>query len=127
MPAPGIGSNALAYFTLLSRCHRGSGIRALWVIPLVVYVRLMPQWTVVLDKQAAKSLDKLPKEIVEILAQLRQDLETEGPMPKGWIVKPLRGRSGVMSARLKRKYRALYEVVSPTIIIVSVSHRKEAY
>lgn len=80
-----------------------------------------------MDRQAEKELRKLPKEIVEILDQLRNDLEAEGPTPKGWIIKHVKGRENVLAARLKREYRALYEVVNPSIIIISISHRKEAY
>ena len=87
----------------------------------------MQRWCVLLDRQAEKELKKLPKEIVEILDQFRNDLEAEGPTPKGWIVKHVKGREGVLAAKLKREYRALYEVISPSIIIISVSHRKEAY
>lgn len=87
----------------------------------------MQRWVVVLEKGAVKDLKRLPKEIVEILDQLRHDLESEGPTPKGWIVKHVQGRPGVFAARLKREYRALYEVISPTIIILSIAHRREAY
>lgn len=87
----------------------------------------MQRWVVILEKSAVKDLKRLPREVVEILDQLRHDLESEGPTPKGWIVKHVRGRPGVYAARLKREYRALYEVISPTIIIVSVAHRREAY
>ena len=87
----------------------------------------MQRWVVVLEKSAVKDLKRLPREVVEILDQLRHDLEAEGPTPKGWIVKHVQGRPGVYAARLKREYRALYEVISPTIIILSVAHRKEAY
>jgi mRNA-degrading endonuclease RelE of RelBE toxin-antitoxin system len=69
----------------------------------------------------------LKKEVVEILDQFRNDLETEGPTPKGWVIKHVQGQSGVYAARLKREYRALFEVVTPTIIILSVSHRREAH
>ena len=54
-------------------------------------------------------------------------MEAEGPTPKGWIVKHVLGRPGVYAARLKREYRALYEVVSPTIVILSIAHRRESY
>lgn len=88
---------------------------------------IMQRWVVVLEKGAVKDLRKLPTEIVEILDQLRLDLESEGPTPKGWLIKHVQGRPGVYAARLKREYRALYEVISPTIIILSVAHRREAY
>jgi mRNA-degrading endonuclease RelE of RelBE toxin-antitoxin system len=88
---------------------------------------MMQRWVVVLERSAVKDLRKLPREVVEILDQLRHDLEAEGPVPKGWTVKHVLGRPGVYAAKLKREYRALYEVVSPTIIIISVSHRKESY
>jgi hypothetical protein len=87
----------------------------------------MAKWIVLLDKNAAKELKKLPQEVVEILAQLRADLESDGPTPKGWTVKHVKGRSNTLAARLKREYRALYEVITPSIIIISVAHRKEAY
>ncbi|MFH1262581.1 MAG: hypothetical protein V1495_03935 [Pseudomonadota bacterium] len=48
-------------------------------------------------------------------------------MPKGWITKHVHGRPGLFSARLKREYRALYEVADPTIALISVAHRKEVY
>jgi mRNA-degrading endonuclease RelE of RelBE toxin-antitoxin system len=87
----------------------------------------MQRWVVILDKSAVKDLKKLPEEVIEILDQLKQDMQTEGPVPKGWTVKHVLGRPCVYAAKLKREYRALYEVVSPSIIILSVSHRKEAY
>lgn len=80
-----------------------------------------------LTRSAEKDLKKLPKEVVEILAQLRIDLSTEGPTPAGWTVKHVLGHPGVFAAKLKREYRAFFEVVSPSIIIVSVTHRKESY
>ena len=88
---------------------------------------MMHRWTVVLEKSVVKDLRKLPTEIVEILDQLRHDLEAEGPTPKGWLIKHVHGQPGVYAARLKREYRALFEVISPTIIILSVTHRREAY
>jgi mRNA-degrading endonuclease RelE of RelBE toxin-antitoxin system len=87
----------------------------------------MQQWVVVLEKNALKELKKLPKEIVLLLDQLRHDLQQEGPTPKGWRIKHVLGQKGVYSARLKREYRALYEVIAPTIIIITVAHRREAY
>lgn len=85
------------------------------------------RWTVYVDRRVVRQLQKLPKEIVEILDQLRRDLADEGPVPRGWIAKHLRGRKGAYSARLKREYRALYEVTGRSIILVHVAHRKEAY
>ena len=87
----------------------------------------MQRWVVILEKKAAKELKRLPKEIVLILAQFKVDLEAEGPTPKGWIVKHVQGQPGVYAARLKREYRVLYEVIAPSIIILTVAHRKEAY
>lgn len=87
----------------------------------------MYQWKVLLSKTAAKQCKRLPKEVIEILDQLRHDLALEGPTPNGWLVKHVLGRSGVYTARLKREYRVLYEVATPSIIILSVVHRKEAY
>ena len=85
------------------------------------------QWIVVAERRLAKQLKRLPREIVEILDQFRHDLEEEGPTPKGWITKHVLGRKGVFSARLKREYRVLYEVVDPSIILLSVAHRREVY
>lgn len=87
----------------------------------------MTTWVVVITKKAGKNLKKLPKEIIEILDQFRRDLEAEGPTPNGWIVKHVQGSPGCFSARLKREYRVIYEVVAPTIIVISVSHRRESY
>jgi len=85
------------------------------------------RWVVVLARKAERPVGKLPKQIVEILNQLRQDLEAEGPTPRGWIVKHVLERPGVLAARLKREYRALYSVQPPTIVILEVVHRKDAY
>jgi mRNA-degrading endonuclease RelE of RelBE toxin-antitoxin system len=85
------------------------------------------RWVVLADRGVAKQLGKLPKPIVEILDQLRHDLEEEGPTPKGWIVKHVLGRRGLYSVRLKREYRAFYEVADLSITLISVAHRKEAY
>jgi len=88
---------------------------------------MVKRWVVVAEKQVAKQLKKLPKEIVEILDQLRHDLEEEGPTPKGWITKHVHGKKGVYSTRLKREYRVLYEVSEPIVILISVAHRREVY
>ena len=87
----------------------------------------MQRWVVIVDKKAEKELKRLPKDILSILDQLRQDLAAEGPLPRGWIVKHVLGRPNTYAARLKREYRVLYEVVAPSIIIVTVAHGKEAY
>jgi mRNA-degrading endonuclease RelE of RelBE toxin-antitoxin system len=88
---------------------------------------MVQRWVVVLEKSALKDLRKLPHGVVEILDQLRFDLEVEGPVPKGWAIKHVLGRPELDVAKLKREYRVLYKVVSPTIIFISVSHRKESY
>ncbi len=87
----------------------------------------MQHWVIVIEKKAIKEIKRLPKEIIVILAQFQQDLKSEGPAPKGWIVKQVQGQPGAYAARLKREYRVIYEVLSPTIIIIRVAHRKEAY
>lgn len=83
-------------------------------------------WKVYETKQAAKEILKLPKNIALIYRQLVFDLELEGPRPKGWESKPLKGRSEV-SIRLNREYRALIEIVEPNLIVVKVVHRKDVY
>lgn len=87
----------------------------------------MQRWVVILERSAEKQLKRLPKEVFSIFGDFTEDLAAEGPTPRGWLVKHVHGRSGVYAARFKREYRVLYEVVSPSIIIVSVAHRKEAY
>ncbi|OGQ36565.1 MAG: hypothetical protein A3F16_00055 [Deltaproteobacteria bacterium RIFCSPHIGHO2_12_FULL_43_9] len=87
----------------------------------------MTLWVVNITKTAAKELEKLPKEIREISAQLRIDLKSEGPIPKGWIVKMLKGEQNMYSVRLKREYRLIYQVQQPNIIIIRIAHRKDVY
>jgi mRNA-degrading endonuclease RelE of RelBE toxin-antitoxin system len=85
------------------------------------------RWVVVAERRVAKQLNRLPREIVEILDQPRHDLEREGPVPKGWITKRVHGGKRVYSARLKREYRVLYEIAETTVILLSVAHRKDVY
>lgn len=83
-------------------------------------------WNVLETKHAAKEILRLPKNIALIYRQLVFDLELEGPHPKGWESKSLKGRSEI-SIRLNREYRALIEVVEPNLIVVKVAHRKKVY
>ncbi len=85
------------------------------------------RWIVVVEPNAEKELRKLPKEVSIILGNFKQDLENEGPIPRGWIIKHVLGRPGVYAARLKREYRVLYQVIEPHVIVLSISHRREAY
>ena len=87
----------------------------------------MHRWVVILERKAEKQLKRLPKEIADILDGFKLDLAAEGPTPHGWTVKHVQGQPGILAAKLKREYRVLYEVVSPSIIIIEVVHRKDAY
>ena len=84
-------------------------------------------WQVTATNTAAKSLRKLPKKIGLIYAQLVGDLQEEGPKPYGWDVKPLKGKKNALRVRLTREYRVIIEVIAPSIIVVTVAHRKDVY
>ncbi len=61
-----------------------------------------------------------------IYRELVDDLECEGPFPFGWDASPLKGSEEVR-IKLTREWRVLIQVIKPSIIVVRVVHRKEAY
>jgi mRNA-degrading endonuclease RelE of RelBE toxin-antitoxin system len=83
-------------------------------------------WIVVPTKRAAKELERLPRRVGLIYAQLVADLQREGPRPFGWDVTALKG-SNELRIRLNRQYRVRIVVIAPKIIVVRVAHRKEVY
>ena len=83
-------------------------------------------WEVVITRQGAKDLARLPKRVVLVYCALVEDLAREGLRPYGWDVKQLIGRAEVR-IRLNREYRVLILEVSPRLIVVRVAHRSEVY
>ncbi len=83
-------------------------------------------WKVTETKQAAKELSKLPKRVTLIYRILVEDLEREGPRPKGWDILLLKGRPEIR-IKLIREYRVLLRVEAPNLIVIKVAHRKEVY
>lgn len=83
-------------------------------------------WKVSITKKASKELVKLPKQIVLIYQTLIGDLEREGPFPKGWDSKPLKG-SDEIRIRLNREYRVLITVIEPDVVVIRIAHRREIY
>lgn len=83
-------------------------------------------WKVFPTKRAGKDFDYLPKKIGIIYRELVDDLEQEGPFPYGWDAEPLKG-SGQVRIKLTREWRVLFQVIKPSIIVVRIVHRKEAY
>lgn len=83
-------------------------------------------WKVSITKKASKELANLPKQIVLIYQALIEDLEREGPFPKGWDSKPLKG-SEEIRIRLNREYRVLIVVIEPDLIVIKIAHRREVY
>ncbi len=83
-------------------------------------------WKVAITKKASKELSALPKQVVLIYQVLVGDMEREGPFPKGWDSKPLKG-SEEIRIRLNREYRVLLVVVEPDLIVIKIAHRKEVY
>jgi len=84
----------------------------------------MPNFTIVLSKNAQKSLDKLSdntaEPIIEAIARLASD-----PRPNG--CKKLKGRDGY---RIRvGNYRVIYEIFDSELIIdvVALGHRKDIY
>lgn len=83
-------------------------------------------WKVSATRKAAKELEKLPRRIILIYQALIEDLEQSGPFPFGWDSKTLKGSDDI-SIRLNREYRVILVVIEPTLIVIKVAHRKEAY
>ena len=83
-------------------------------------------WKVSITKKASKELRSIPKQVVLIYQTLIEDLERDGPFPKGWDSKPLKG-SEEIRVKLTREYRVLLIVVEPDLIVIKVAHRKEVY
>lgn len=61
----------------------------------------MKRWTVVIERSVARELERLPKDIIELFVQFRKVL--------------------------KRSHRVIFQVIDPTIIVIAVVHRKDAY
>lgn len=83
-------------------------------------------WRVIPTKKAAKALEKVPSKVGFLYRELVDDLEREGPYPFGWDCEPLKG-SDEIRIKLTREWRVLIQVVKPTLIVVKIAHRREAY
>ena len=84
----------------------------------------MPNYTVVLSKNAQKQLDKLSDAIAEPILKAIAHLE-KNPRPQGY--KKLKGREGY---RIRvGNYRIIYAIVDKQLIvdIITLGHRKDIY
>lgn len=84
----------------------------------------MPNYTIVLSKNAAKQLDKIPYHIAEPILEAIDQLK-ENPRPNGF--KKLKGRDAY---RIRiGNYRVIYDIVDQQLIIdlIAVGHRKDIY
>jgi len=84
----------------------------------------MPEYKIVLSKTAQKQLDKLPDQVVEILAAVILSL-ADDPRPVG--CKKLKGRDGW---RIRQgNYRIIYDILEDILVvdIIAVGHRKDVY
>ena len=84
----------------------------------------MPEYKIVLTKTAQKQLDKLPDQVVEILAAVILSL-ADDPRPVG--CKKLKGRDGW---RIRQgNYRIIYDILEEILVvdIIAVGHRKDVY
>ncbi|MBI2082414.1 MAG: type II toxin-antitoxin system YoeB family toxin [Deltaproteobacteria bacterium] len=89
-------------------------------------------WTVIFKdpKRIEKAVDKLRPSTQVAFRQAIQDMNTEGPCPRGWNVKPLKGEmSGLMRLCLDHRHRLIYSVSQGalTILVIEVSTREGAY
>ena len=81
-------------------------------------------------KKIEKAVDKLRPSTKVAFSRAIGDLRIEGPTPKGWHTKMLKGElQGMMSLRLDYRHRMIYEVIRGilTIVIIEVSTREGAY
>ncbi|OGQ35841.1 MAG: hypothetical protein A3F16_02110 [Deltaproteobacteria bacterium RIFCSPHIGHO2_12_FULL_43_9] len=85
------------------------------------------QWRVAETRKVEKQLRRLPKNIQLIYRGLCDDIEQGGPTPFGWDSRPLKGYEDHYRITLAKKYRVIIHVVSPSIIVVKVAHRKDVY
>ncbi len=84
----------------------------------------MPDYIVVLSKQAIKQLDKLPDIIAEPILEAVSRLENN-PRPPG--CKKLKGRD---SYRIRvGDYRIIYDIFDRELVVdvVALGHRKDIY
>jgi mRNA interferase RelE/StbE len=84
----------------------------------------MPEYKIVLSKTAQKQLDKLPDQVVEILAAVILSL-ADDPRPVG--CKKMKGRDGW---RIRQgNYRIIYDILEDILVvdIIAVGHRKDVY
>lgn len=84
----------------------------------------MPEYIIVLSKNAQKQLDKLSKQIAEPILDAIGNLE-ENPRPPGY--KKLKSRAGY---RIRvGNYRILYDIFDKELIVdvIALGHRKDIY
>lgn len=84
----------------------------------------MPEYTIVLSKNAQKQLDKLPDAMAESIFIAIAELETN-PRPSG--CKKLKDRQGY---RVRvGNYRVIYDIFDRELVIdvIALGHRKDIY
>ena len=87
---------------------------------------MKPGWVLQLDKQVLKDLDTIHPADLPAIRKWFYRLQ-ENPFPNE--VKKLKGKKELILRLRVGKYRIIYSVDSPTnlVIILAVSHRKDAY
>lgn len=88
------------------------------------------EWDVYYNKKLEKDLEKMRLNVKRSFAQAVIDLEAEGPNPKGWDTKKLKGKKGeIIRLKLDYRHRLIYEVFRDYIRIelIEVSTREGAY
>jgi mRNA-degrading endonuclease RelE of RelBE toxin-antitoxin system len=88
----------------------------------------MSTWNVTLTKRACKQLLKLPADIQDLADMAIADLETQGPVIRGWDVRKMAAQE--YRVRLTYRYRMRYHMLAEgalEIEIFYVGHRKDAY
>lgn len=90
----------------------------------------MSKWKVITPRDMDKMMRRLPRDVGLLFSMLVEDLENEGPFPKGWQIGHLHGSwKGFLKAKLKRDYRVIYRYESNaiTIYVEKISDRKDSY
>lgn len=83
-------------------------------------------FTLLYTPQAKEGLEKLFKVGLKDIAEKSLLKISANP----YLGKKLRGKlGGLYSARITRKYRVIYQIISDksTVFILDISHRKESY
>ncbi|OGQ06731.1 MAG: hypothetical protein A3G32_05780 [Deltaproteobacteria bacterium RIFCSPLOWO2_12_FULL_40_28] len=88
------------------------------------------KWIVKAPPKIEKMLRDIPPKVAKLYDMFLNDLERDGPFPKGWQIGFLAGKwDGYLKAKLKRNYRVIYRYESNiiTVFIEKIADRKDIY